>query len=86
MKNIHMIHYHEIKKNGKWILDTDEIDEVCFIDFETYWKITSPQTVAFFKSLSGKEKLTYENGKVVKLVSTSPDRTKRATYRFLHLV
>ena len=84
MKNIYMIHYHEIKKNGKWVLDANEIDEVCFIDFETYWKITSPQTVAFFKSVGAKEKLTYENGKVVKLVSTSPDRTKRATYRFLH--
>lgn len=86
MKNIHMIHYYEIKENGKWVLDTSEDGEVRFIDFETYCKITSQQTVTFFKSLGGKERLTYKNGKVVRLISTSPDRTKRSIYMFLHLV
>ena len=35
MNKIHMIHYHEIKENGKWVLDTNMKTDVSFIDFET---------------------------------------------------
>ena len=75
---------NEHKVNGKWIKTNDELDdwerEISPLE---YYRITSPETIAFFRSLNGTERVTRDyQGRVERLVSTSPDKMKRVIYTF----
>lgn len=54
------------------------------ISVEQYNNMTSKESIEFFKSLGGTEKVTRRYGRVVKLVSTSPSGEFRAirTFKF----
>lgn len=75
---------YQVLQKGKWILSTNFPTEEKYIDNNALEMITSPKTVAFFRDLGGEEKLQRQNGKIVKLVSTSPDRTERAVFHFFY--
>ena len=81
MSKIFMNKHSQEMTNGKW--KTTET-ESRYIDEVEYYRITSARTVAFFKALGGTEKLYRENGKVIKLISTNPDKTCRSVYEFDH--
>lgn len=54
------------------------------ISVEQYNNTTSKETIKFFKSLGGTEKVTRKGGRVIKLVSTSPSGELRTirTFKF----
>ena len=52
------------------------------IDEERYNNMTSKEAINFFKGLGGTEKATYKNGRVTKLVSTSPSGELRTIRTF----
>lgn len=49
---------------------------------EVYNNITSKETIKFFRGLGGTEKVTRKDGRVVKLVSTSPSGELRKIRTF----
>ena len=51
----------EILENGNWVPDPNGDNESRYIDETTFKNITCPQTVRFFKSLGGTEKITRKN-------------------------
>ena len=53
-----------------------------YIDEEAYQRITSKDTLSFFRSLGGTEKLNRKYGRVEKLFSISPSGTESVTYLF----
>ena len=84
MYTIFLRKYHEIKKAGKWILDETKECEMGNISSEEYYRITCYETRKFFESLGATERVYYKQGRIVKLVSTSPDKTARCVYDFQH--
>ena len=79
MIKIFMNKYEQQLKNRKW--NTTET-ESRYIDVEEFDLITKESVVAFFKALGGVERIYRKNGKIIKLISTSPDRTERRIYEF----
>lgn len=75
-------------KNQKFDYDTNRyVTTNCIekaISRECYYNMTSKDTIKFFKSLGGTEKVTRKGGRVVKLVSTSPSGELRTirTFKF----
>jgi hypothetical protein len=69
-----------LKPNTKAVYITESID---FDDVteQMYTNATAPDTVRFFKRLGGKEHLersyTCQGYKIVKITSTSPDKSQR---------
>lgn len=55
-----------------------------YIDDDGFNKITCAETLKFFRSLGGTERVYKKNGKIVKLVSTKPDGIVRVIYEFRH--
>ena len=49
---------------------------------EVYNNITSKETIKFFRNLGGTEKVTRRQGRVTKLVSTSPSGDSRTIRTF----
>lgn len=49
---------------------------------EVYDNMTSKETIKFFKGLGGTEKVTRKQGRVTKLVSTSPSGDSRMVRTF----
>lgn len=76
---IYLRKYTEKKTGTKWNVVEQEEQ---YIDEEAYQRITSKDTLSFFRSLGGTEKLYRKNGRIEKLLSTSPTGTDRATYLF----
>ena len=74
----------EHKVKGKWILIDDNHNNLNReISEEEYHKITSQQTIAFFRSIKGTETFTRNNaGKIKRLISLSPCKKKRVVYTF----
>lgn len=62
--------YITIEKNTKTITE------------EKYNNMTSKGTIKFFRGLGGTEKVTRKDGKVTRLVSTSPSRETRVIRTF----
>lgn len=81
MSKIFMNKREQEMTNGKW--ETTET-ESRYIDEVTYDQITRDSTVAFFKAIGGTERLYRKNGKVIILISTNPDKTRRSVYEFDH--
>ena len=65
--------------NNKWV--TTQKEER-YIDDEEYRRIISKSWISLTKALGGNERMYRENGRVYKLVSTSPDKDKRIIYNF----
>lgn len=76
---IYLRKYTEKKTDAKWNVVEHEEQ---YIDEETYQRITGKDTLSFFCSLGGTEKLYRKNGRVEKLLSISPSGTDRVTYLF----
>lgn len=76
---IYLRKYTEKKTGTKWTVVGQEEQ---YIDEETYQRITNTDTLSFFRSLGGTEKLYRKNGRVEKLLSTAPSGTDRVTYLF----
>ena len=74
----------EHKVRGKWVVIDDNHNGFSReISEEEYHKIASQQTIAFFRGLGGTETFTRHNaGKIKRLISLSPCKTKRAVYTF----
>lgn len=72
--------------NQKFDYNTNEylITDFCEkeISVERYNNMTSKESIKFFKSLGGTEKVTRKGGRVVKLVSTSPSGDLRTVRTF----
>lgn len=68
--------------------DTNEYFNTGFyektITEEIYNNMTSKETIKFFRHLGGTEKVTRKNGKVTKIISTSPSGELRTirTFKF----
>ena len=52
------------------------------INEEIYNNMTSKEAIKFFRGLGGTEKATYKNGRVTKLMSTSPSGELRTIRTF----
>jgi len=80
INTIHLKKYYEALVNGTWV-QTEDIEERD-IGYDEFYKITSSDTISFFTGLGGTEKVYHNNGKIIKLISTSPDETNRVIYNF----
>ena len=82
--SIYFKKHGEIKKVSKWVFNDTFEKQEGYIDDDGFNKITCAETLKFFRSLGGTERVYKKNGKIVKLVSTKPDGTVRAIYEFRH--
>ena len=81
-----LMHKHyEVFNGDRWVFDESEQPEERYIDLEEFHKITSPETLKFFRCLGGTEELYKKDGLIVKLTSTRPDGMKRSIYRFQYI-
>ena len=73
-------------KNQKFDYDTNKYLTTGFykkeISIEQYNNITSKECIEFFEGLGGTERVTRKGGRVVKLVSTSPNGELRTVRTF----
>ena len=81
MNKIYMKKHKQELASGKWCTVETESR---YIDEVTFDLITNNSTVAFFKALGGSERIVRSNGKIIRLISTNPDKTKRSVYEFKH--
>ena len=81
MNKIFMNKYKQEMTNAKWHTCQTESR---YIEEEEFNLITKESVVAFFIMLGGTERIYRRNGKIVKLVSTNPDKSKRCVYEFEH--
>ena len=82
---IHSTKTMEQYVDGKWIPDDDDNVENWNreITNEEYKMIVGKSTIAFFTALGGTETATRDDaGRIVRLVSTRPDKQVRAVYTF----
>lgn len=82
LKILYTAMYQQFDYNtGKYI--TIDVEEKT-ISTEQYNNMTSKESIKFFKSLGGTEKVTCKNGRVIKQVSISPSRELRTirTFKF----
>lgn len=82
---------HLIKKPGTktvWIPDPADPETVEVIDMETVRRITGPDTLGLFRRLGGSETLTRAYTCMgylpYRLVSTSPDKSRRTVRTFAY--
>ena len=81
---IKMYREKQVFVNGKWIVDPAEKPISKQIDADEFRRITCKETIAWFRALGGTEYVENGYGGIVKLISTSPDRSQRVVYTFAH--
>ena len=84
MLNIKLKFHYEELINNKWELYLPDEIEDRYISYDEYRKITSPETIRFFKCLGAEEKVYKREGLVSKLISVCPSKDVRAIYQFIH--
>ncbi len=78
LKNIEMIKTsYELNNNNEF-----EVKETETRTIDDEWYTNIIEAKQFFLNLGGKEIHTKKNGKVVKIVSISPDNTMKSVYDF----
>ena len=74
--------YQQFDYNTNKYLTIEEVTKT--IDEERYNNMTSNETIKYFRGLGGTEKATRKDGRVTRLVSTSPSGELRTirTFKF----